>query len=126
MELLLAAMMILQLEFKGDAPVCYTEPWLMGAYDAGKVILCESNIVFEGDDSEEILRHELLHVAQHCVGGLLNEGRDYLSEAKDFPHLLYDPVQWDTEAEARILAAEMTSEDVSSLIIDRCLPTPPW
>ena len=126
MELLIAAMMILQLEFKEDAPVCYTETELLGAYDAGRIVLCESNILLSEENPEEILRHELLHVAQHCVGGRLDTSRDFLGETEDFPYFTYDPQQWDTEAEARVLASEMTSEDVSSLIVDRCLPTPPW
>ena len=126
MEMLIAAMLVLRLDYLGDAPVCFEEQWIMGQYDAGELVLCESNIAASDLDKEQTLRHEVIHAAQHCASGLLYEGRDYLGQLPDFPYLAYDARQWDTEAEARVLAREMTSQQVADMAVDRCLPIPPW
>lgn len=126
MEVLIAAMISLRLFYQVNPPVCYDEPFLMGAFQNSTLTLCENNAEEEGLESETVVRHEMIHAAQSCNSGLLYPSRDYYELLPDFPYLGYEPNVWDLEAEARVLTNEMTSQEVVDLTIELCNENRPW
>ena len=112
---LLILLALLDVQLVVNPPVCKEPYHPAGLYENGVVTVC----VREGVDTKTTIKHELIHHGQACVGdGVLREGVDYLSE--DFPYLAYDPEDWDTEAEARVLASELSQTQLTWLLSWAC------
>ena len=112
---LLLLLALLDVQLVVNPPECKDPYHPAGLYEQGTVTVC----VKEGAGTETTIKHELIHHGQACVGdGVLREGVDYLSE--DFPYLAYDPEDWDTEAEARVLADELSQTQLSRLLTWAC------
>ena len=71
------------------------------------------------------VRHEGIHVAQICRGGLLfprDEDRNIARAQDEGWHILgYPERQWGTEAEARVMANEWDAYEVAAAIRRYCL-----
>lgn len=112
---LLLLLALLDVQLVVNPPECKDPYHPAGLYEQGTVTVC----VREGVNTTETIKHELIHHGQACVGdGVLREGVDYLTE--DFPYLAYDPEEWETEAEARVLAAELTNQQLEWLLTWAC------
>jgi len=74
----------------------------------------------------DTIRHELVHIVQYCAYGgnmILPQNENYfISYAQDLgmPILSYGRHQWATEAEARVLAHELTEAQIADLLIKSC------
>lgn len=126
MEVLIAAMIFLRLNYRVNPPVCFDEPYLMGTFEHSTLALCEDNVEDQGLENETVVRHEMIHAAQSCNSGLIDASRDYYELLPDFPYLGYEPEVWDLEAEARVLTNEMASQEVVDLTIELCRKNRPW
>jgi len=112
---LLILLALLDVQLVVNPPVCKDSHHPAGLYENNVVTVC----VREGVDTKTTIKHELIHHGQACVGdGVLREGENYLSE--DFPYLAYDPEDWDTEAEARVLADELSQTQLTWLLSWAC------
>jgi len=120
MEVLIATILLLRLNYQVNPPVCYDETYLLGAFDNSTIILCEDNVENKELDNETVVRHEMIHVGQKCNSGLIDPDRDYYALLPDFPYLAYDSKDWDIEAEARVLTQEMTSNEVAEMVTQLC------
>ena len=109
----------LGIKFKYDGPVCEAHPRLLGAFTTpeGIVTICYKNASKFGVSPLQVLRHELIHAAKLCVGGPLLK-RDYSSPvdlSADYP-----ADQLRTEAEARVLADELSELDIARTLVVAC------
>ena len=112
---LLILLALLDVQLVVNPPVCKEPFHPAGLYENSVVTVC----LREGVDTKTTIKHELIHHGQACVGdGVLREGADYLSE--DFPYLAYDPEDWDTEAEARVLSEELSQTQLTWLLSWAC------
>ena len=112
---ILSLLALLDVQLVVNPPVCKEPYHPAGLYENGVVTVC----LREGVDTKTTIKHELIHHGQACVGdGVLREGVDYLSE--DFPYLAYDPEDWGTEAEARVLASELSQTQLTWLLSWAC------
>lgn len=109
-------------------PECDASPGLMGFVSSrgGKpveFVICTGNTP-SATTAFTTIRHEGIHVAQVCKGGMLfpqHEGK-FISRAQDEGwHILgYPERKWGTEAEARVLANEWTAQEVEAAIRHFC------
>lgn len=91
-----------------------------------RFVLCLENI--PNDTSVfTTIRHEALHVAQDCHGGLLwpQRANYHVARAQDEGwHILsYPTKQWAIEAEARVMANELDAQEVAGVIAKACSPS---
>jgi len=90
-----------------------------------QLLLCVEN---HGGDMVELadtVRHELIHNAQFCKGGMIHpELKDkMLAAARDELHMpmdKYEPRKYYREAEARVLAHLMDEHEVADLVTKHC------
>lgn len=110
----------------GSSPLCEETKGMLGfVVEADKAfVLCTANIT-NLTDAMTTIRHEAIHVAQHCKGGLLapSQSATFVSRAQDegWDILGYPTNQWAEEAEARILANRFSAEEVADLVDRYCL-----
>lgn len=107
------------------AELCDEKPEVLGfvVVEDRAFVLCVQNVKDE-ETFKEVIRHEAIHVAQACKGGpilpqLVDRHMD-LAQDRGWPILAYDPAKWPTEGEARILGADLTAENVTTLIRAYC------
>ena len=112
---ILVLLALLDIQLVVNPPEC-KEPFApAGTYHENTITVCEKPNV----DSRLTIRHELIHHAQACLDtDLIFLGEDYLY--RDFPYLAYDPEEWDGEAEARVLANELSNEQLEGLLTWAC------
>lgn len=107
--------------FVANSPTCKSHPLLMGAFvpDGGELHLCFDNMKPYGEDPDNVVKHELIHAAQVCKGGVINKGRPYqLTEA--LPADAYPPEIQAIEIEARALAQVLSFGEVARLLVTHC------
>ena len=107
---------------------CAVNPGLMGFVTSrgGKpveFVICTGNAP-NATAAFTTIRHEGVHIAQTCKGGMLfpqHEGK-FVARAQDegWHILAYPERQWGTEAEARVLANEWTAQEVEAAIRHFC------
>ena len=107
--------------FYHDSQKCQEEPRLMGFFlpVRGEVHLCFENMKPYGADPDLTLKHELLHAAQTCKGGLLDPTINHLKDAQ-VPLDYYPKEQLMTEAEARALAPRLPLLEVARILVTHC------
>ena len=107
--------------FFHDTAQCEAEPRLMGFFlpSSGQVHLCFDNMKAYDADPDLTLKHELLHAAQACRGGLLEPHANHAATAQ-VPLDYYPAEQVATEAEARALAPVLPLIDVARILVSEC------
>ena len=114
MELLIL-LALLDVQLIVNPPECKEPFYPAGLYKDGVITAC----VREGLDTKQTIKHELIHHGQACVGeDVILQGKDYLYD--DFPYLAYNPGEWETEAEARVLTEELTHTQLARLLTWAC------
>lgn len=87
-------------------------------------VLCVDNHRGNIPELYDTIRHEAVHVAQYCNGGLLAPGRKYefLQHAQDigFSPLAYEPESWFIEGEAWVLADNLTGAQTQRIVDLAC------
>lgn len=107
-----------------DTPDC--NEGMMGYVDFPKkeFVLCVDNHRGNAVELMDTIRHEAVHVAQYCMGGLLAPDRkeEFLSRAQDigFSPLSYEPKAWYIEGEAWVLADSLTGAQTQQLVNAAC------
>lgn len=111
-----------------NAPECAADTTYQGFVvpEKRRFVLCLENIPNDTTVFTTI-RHEALHVAQHCHGGLLwPQYEEYhVARAQDEGwHILgYPTQQWGAEAEARVMANELDAQEVAEVVSKACSPS---
>ena len=111
-----------------DHDECATSPDLTG-FVTHRGLVPQEFVICTGNarsltDAFTTLRHEGIHVAQICNGGLLfpqDEGRNIARAQDEGWHILgYPENQWSAEAEARVMANEWDAYEVTAAIRHFC------
>lgn len=109
------------------APEC-KKPGLFGFVEhrgktPSRFVICTNNATTL-TQAYTIIRHEGIHVAQICKGGLIYPKAEdaFIARAQDegWNILGYPAKVWGTEAEARVLANEWTAQEVVQAINTFC------
>jgi hypothetical protein len=109
----------LGIKFEYDTSICAGNFRLMGYFMPadGTVAICLKNAKASLVSPLQVLRHELIHVAQECLGGPLVD-EDYSSTVV-LP-ASYPLSQHRREAEARVLADNLSELDVARTLAIAC------
>ena len=114
-------------DVSNDADDC-KEPGLLGfvahiGRKPLKFVICTNNAPYP-TIAFTTIRHEGVHVAQICKGGMLfpQHEKAFIGRAQDegWHILAYPERKWGTEAEARVLANEWTAQEVANAIRTFC------
>lgn len=112
--------------------ICRKDRLLGMANNKHQLLVCVKN---HGDNSAELadtVRHELVHTAQFCKGRLVGatsallypeEAERAVEVARDQLHMPmgdYKASQYQTEAEARVIAQVYTEEQIGQLLYRYC------
>lgn len=120
LEILLATAVTQGIQLHNAGPMCDKEPNLYGVFlKRGKsraLVACFDNIRRAGLSLDLVVRHELIHAVQDCIG-LVRPGFNY---ATTFQLPGYPEDQLQVEAEARVISVEATNEQVASLLSKAC------
>jgi len=90
-----------------------------------QLLLCVDNHGGNMAELADTVRHELIHNAQFCKGGMIHPDlKDkMLAVARDELHMpmdKYEPRKYYREAEARVLAHIMDEHEVAELVTEHC------
>lgn len=112
---ILVLLALLDIQLVVNPPECNDPFAPAGTYHENTITVCEKPNV----DSQLTIKHELIHHAQACLDtDIIFLGKDYLYS--DFPYLAYEPEEWDGEAEARVLAEELSNRQMRNLMTWAC------
>lgn len=114
------------------ARICKEEEIFGAANRLGQLLLCVERHNGDGVELADTIRHELVHIAQYCkarrVGATSatlfpSSTEHFISVARDYLHWnpqAYRAAQHSTEAEARVLAHELTEQQIGIILERNC------
>ena len=108
-----------------DTRLCKEQPTMYGYVSPNdkRFVICADNIP-NATMFYTTIRHEAIHIAQICKGENIHPDKalEYVLRAQDegWNILSYPPQQWDMEGEARVLANELTAQEITDLVTTYC------
>ena len=104
---------------------CKRDGILGGATRNGYLLICVDNHGEDVDELADTIRHEVLHLAQFCRGGLLQPGMkepnlEFAVNGLHMPTGNYDKKDYYKEAEARVGAHYLSEQGVADTLLRAC------